>query len=532
MTNKKHTGSYYTPDYLSDFIVSRISMQLTDGDCISIFEPSVGDGSFLNALSQSNILNLYNSVQITALDINEAELNKAENSISNLDCSKSFVHSDFLSYIKEVNRKYNLIIGNPPYIKKNLLDEVQITICQEIHREAELSNNSIKNIWTAFLVKSIQLLEDNGILAFVLPSELLQVKFAEELREYIQCQFQRVEIYTFSDLLFECKGQDTIILLGFKQSNNAGVFYANIENKEQLNTSINLMKKDILVKSTVKWTHHILDSEELSFLDKLQGQLKPISFYCDSKPGIVTAANNFFIVDINTEEKYDLSAYTQPIIQKGFFVNGSVVFDNEDYNQLLSEGKPARILCFKDEDKNTINKQVRDYLKLGKDKDIPERYKCQIRKNWFVIPNISTPSDGFFFKRCHHYPKLLKNEANVLVTDSAYKVNMNEGYDINYFIYSFYNSLTLAFAELDGRYYGGGVLELTPMEFKNLPIPMSSITENGFQEFTTQFEQKSQIEDILNNNDYSILNSSIGLATEDIRKIQTIRRKLIRKRMR
>ncbi|MDR2406706.1 MAG: N-6 DNA methylase [Bacteroidales bacterium] len=531
MTSKKHTGSYYTPDYLSSFIIRRISMQLTKGKHISIFEPSVGDGSFLNALKKSDILKQYSNIQITALDINKNELDKAKNNIADIKCSKSFEHCDFLNYVKKEKRQYNLIIGNPPYIKKFFLYEKQIAICQEIHKEAKLSNNSIKNIWTAFLIKSIQLLENDGILAFVLPSELLQVKFAEELREYIKSQFQRVEIYTFSNLLFECKGQDTIILLGFKQSNDNGIFYTNIENKEQLSPA-NLTRKDILVKSDVKWTHHILDSDGLNFLHKVQQQLKPISTYCDSKPGIVTAANHFFIVDKDTEEKYGLGAYTQPIIQKGFFVNGSVVFDNEDYNQLLSDGKPARILCFKDEDKKYINKQVKSYLKLGEDADISDRYKCRIRKNWFVIPNISTPSDGFFFKRCHYYPKLLKNEANVLVTDSAYKVNMNKGHEINHLIYSFYNSLTLVFSELEGRYYGGGVLELTPMEFKKLPVPILPIANKKFESFTKSFEQKFQIEDILNKNDFSILNTSIGLNAEEVERIQKIRTKLIRKRMR
>ena len=36
MSNKKHTGSYYTPDYLSDFIVKRVSLHLTGGKTISI----------------------------------------------------------------------------------------------------------------------------------------------------------------------------------------------------------------------------------------------------------------------------------------------------------------------------------------------------------------------------------------------------------------------------------------------------------------------------------------------------------------
>jgi adenine-specific DNA-methyltransferase len=532
MTNKKHTGSYYTPDYLSDFIVNRISMQLTIKERISIFEPSVGDGSFLNALSKSGIFNQYNNIQITALDINKDELNKAKKNVADVKCSKLFEHCDFLNYIKKDNTSYDLVIGNPPYIKKNLLKEEQIIICQEIHREAALSNNSIKNIWTAFLIKSIQLLKDDGVLAFVLPAELLQVKFAEELRKYIQSQFQRIEIYTFSNLLFECKGQDTIVLLGFKKSKSKGVFYTNIENKEQLKTHQNLTKKDILVKSDVKWTHHILDSDDLNFLHKIQKQLNPISSYCDSKPGIVTAANQFFIINKDTEEKYGLSAYTQSIIQKGFFVNGSVVFDNEDYRQLLLDGKPARILCFKDEDAKHLTKQVRAYLKIGEEAEIPDRYKCKKRGNWYVIPNISKPAEGFFFKRCHHYPKLLKNEANVLATDSAYILNMNEGYEINQLIYSFYNSFTLVFSELEGRYYGGGVLELTPREFKKLPIPILGITNKKFETFTKSFEKKSQIEDILNKNDFSILSASIGLNAEEIEQIQKIRTKLVQKRMR
>jgi Predicted O-methyltransferase len=532
MTDKKHTGSYYTPDYLSDFMVNRISIQLPQEECLSIFEPSVGDGSFLSALERSEVFEKYDKVQITALDINEDELEKAKKSIPKIKCSKTFKHADFLDYVKKDKKQYHLIIGNPPYIKKNLLTDQQITVCQEIHEESGLSKHSIKNIWTAFLVKSIQKLKPNGILAFVLPAELLQVKFAEELRNYIQIQFERIEIYTFSDLLFECKGQDTIVLLGFKQSQNKGVFYTNIENKEQLDNIPVLNKKDILVKSNVKWTHHILDSDDLIFLHKIQDDLKPVKTYCDSKPGIVTAANKFFIVNRDTEEKYELEPYTQPIIQKGLFVNGSVVFNNENYAQLLSEGKPAKMLCLKDEDKAIIQEQVRAYLKIGKDAKISERYKCKIRKNWFVVPNISTPSDGFFFKRCHLYPKLLKNEANVLVTDSAYKINMTEEYDINNLIYSFYNSLTLTFSELDGRYYGGGVLELTPNEFKKLPIPMINISEEKFLQFVKQFEQKACIEDVLNENDYCILNTSIGLTMEDIQRVQKIRNRLIQKRMR
>lgn len=87
------------------------------------------------------------------------------------------------------------------------------------------------------------------------------------------------------------------------------------------------------------------------------------------------------------------------------------------------------------------------------------------------------------YLRSHNYPKLIKNDAGVLVTDSGYKISMLNGYSINDFIYSFYNTLTLIFAEMDGKYYGGGVLELTPSEFKNLPLPIVSVTSKEFDNF-------------------------------------------------
>ena len=63
------------------------------------------------------------------------------------------------------------------------------------------------------------------------------------------------------------------------------------------NNSFTLNHNNLLVESKVKWTHHFLTAEELTFLDNLKQQLRTINDICESKPGIVTAANNFFIID-------------------------------------------------------------------------------------------------------------------------------------------------------------------------------------------------------------------------------------------
>lgn len=521
--NKKSTGSYYTPEYLASFISKRVLSHFGNRSRISILEPSVGDGAFISELEKEKIIN----INLTALDINNVELKKANDKWSRR--TASFEKTDFLEFT--TSKQFSAVVGNPPYVKKNILTSKQIELSKKIHSDENLTEASVKNIWTTFLVKANTLLAKNGVLAFVLPSELLQVKFAEEIREYLKAQFERIEIFTFNDLMFECKGQDTIVLFAYKKSKSKGEYFVNITSKDSLEKEDFILRNNqLLVSSKVKWTHHFLTSDELTFIDNLKKELKTVSDYSISRPGIVTAANKFFIIDKETEKKYGLSRYTKPIIQKGLYVNGSVVFNDENIKELEQDNRPTRLLQLNDNDK--ISKKLREYLKIGELEEIPDRYKCRIRNNWYVIPNISESPDAFFFKRSHLYPKLLKNNSDAYVTDSAYKIDMKKGFNLNSFIYSFYNTLTLLLSELDGRYYGGGVLELIPSEFKKLPIPYVEINQIQFERFANDFENKSNIEQILNQNDFNILNTTLGISKENLQKLIGIRNKLKKKRLR
>ncbi len=527
MKNNKLTGSFYTPQVVSDFLVEYLSKKLKDRSNISVLEPSVGDGVFIRSIINNSFL-LNKIEKIIGIEKDELELNKISGTISIFHG----VHSDFLEYQKEDVTKYDLVLGNPPYIKKGLLKEYQIELCKEIHSFAKLSDTQPKNIWTAFLVRCIRYLNEYGILSFVLPSELLQVKFAEELRELILKEFERVEIFTFNELLFkDCKGQDTILLIGEKKSLQKGIFYCNIDKISELNNAKFKLEQNINIRES-KWTHHHLTVEESELLAKLKEKLNTVKDYCTSKAGIVTAANNYFIVNKNIVKQYGLQNLVKPIIQKGQFVNGSVVLSEEEFQILIEESKPSFLLSLDEHSRFRNNKRLLEYLKIGEDLEIHKRYKTSQRENWYEVPNIGIPPEAFFFKRCQEYPKFIKNNANVLSTDSAYIISMNGNYKVENLIFSFYNSLTLSFAELYGRYYGGGVLELTPNEFKNLPVPYVNISESNFEKFNKDFKNKNSISDICIQNDYSILKSiDNDIDHESIVAISRIREKLYRRRI-
>jgi hypothetical protein len=74
-------------------------------------------------------------------------------------------------------------------------------------------------------------------------------------------------------------------------------------------------------------------------------------------------------------------------------------------------------------------------------------------------------------KRAHDAPRLILNKVEAYTTDTAYRITA-EGTKPEMLVASFLNPLTSLSAELEGRTYGGGVLELVPSEIEKLLVPI------------------------------------------------------------
>ena len=191
MNNKKKSGSFYTPKIVADYFVKYLVQKLEAIPTITILEPSAGDGVFVNSVYK-NISISSKIEKLIAVEKDKTEIDKI--SEANTQETLSLIHADFLDYQLNNLERYSLVIGNPPYIKKSLLSEDQIEKCRKIHANANLKTRQPKNIWTAFLVRCIEFTDFQGVLAFVLPSDLLQVKYASEIRNLLLKEFERIEI--------------------------------------------------------------------------------------------------------------------------------------------------------------------------------------------------------------------------------------------------------------------------------------------------------------------------------------------------
>jgi adenine-specific DNA-methyltransferase len=128
------------------------------------------------------------------------------------------LNEDFLNY--QISTEYHFIVGNPPYfvMKKSDVDKSFYDYF-----------DGRPNIFILFIVKSLSLLKENGILAFVLPQNFLNCLYYNKTRQYINNYFTILQILECDDEYLDTK-QKTIIVIIQKKKQTILLFGKQQEN--------------------------------------------------------------------------------------------------------------------------------------------------------------------------------------------------------------------------------------------------------------------------------------------------------------
>ena len=268
-SDQKLRGGYYTPEVLADFIVKNIEINKE----INILEPSCGDGIFINSIKK--IIPKEKIKSLTAIEIVEEEANKVKNRFK--DEKFHILNEDFLNFYRNNrNKRFDLIIGNPPYIRYQYLSKEQRELQSEILKNNGIKPNKLINSWVCFLVACIELLDDKGTIGFVIPAELLQVAYAEELRKHLSNNLAEIILITFKELVFPDIEQEVIVLIGKKDKSIpvngakiAVVEFNNFDDMQNKETFDNI-EYQLIEHTEEKWTKYFLESNENELIRKIR----------------------------------------------------------------------------------------------------------------------------------------------------------------------------------------------------------------------------------------------------------------------
>ena len=278
-----------------------------------------------------------------------------------------------------------------------------------------------------------------------------------------------------------------------------------------------------------KWTSYFLENKELDLLEKVKRNMPSISTYANVEVGITTGANDYFTVPESVVTLYNLKEYARPMVGRSVQVN-SLCFTKKDWKANVNSGAKAYLLVFPSGAKDNGNDGVRAYIENGEKKGVNNGYKTGIRDEWYIIPSIKL-SDALFLRRNNLYPKFVLNEAKAYTTDTMHRVFIKEGVNKKAFVASYYNSLSFTFAEILGRNFGGGCLELMPSEVGGIYMPYRVENEALFAEIDRMLRQKRTADEILDYTDRIILHEGMGLSMEEIQIARSIWHKIMGRRL-
>lgn len=519
---EKLRGAYYTPPAIASFI---LHWGINSGHDADILEPSCGDGVFLECMRDENML--FNSV--TAVEYEATEADKAH--ALGLHDSE-VINQDFHRFCLDTEKRFDLVVGNPPFIRYQYYDANQQKLADEIFKNAKLKRTKLTNAWVTFVVGCTQLLRDNGKMGFVIPSELLMVKYAQQLRKYLAKTFNKINIISFENLVFEEIQQEVVLLLCEKNGTNEHkIEHIELKDTEGLLTldphQLKFPSKDIDFH-TDKWTCYFLDKKELDLLDKVK-KATTISSFANVEVGITTGSNDFFTVPQSVVSMYQLEEYARPMVGRSVQVN-SLCFTKRDWRANVASGAKAHLLVFTPDAKENGNDGVKAYLESGEATDIDKRYKTSIRDQWWVIPSIKL-SDALFLRRNNLYPKFVLNEAGAYTTDTMHRVFIKEGVNKKAFVASYYNSLSFAFAEILGRNFGGGCLELMPSEVGGIYLPYREKNEEIFDTIDQMLRNKATADEILDYTDKFLLQDGMSFSATEVNLARSIWHKIMGRRL-
>ena len=196
--DKKNNGIYFTSQYTIHKNIEILKPYMKH--IKNVLEPSCGSCEYILELNK-----MYNNLNIIGIEYNKIIYNSIK--IFKQD-NIELLNEDYLKYKND--KLYDLIIGNPPYyvMKKNNVEKMYYNYF-----------DGRPNIFILFIIKSLKILNDNGILSFILPVNFLNCLYYNKTREYISQYYKIIHIsYCNNDYIDT--SQETIIFIIQKNNDN------------------------------------------------------------------------------------------------------------------------------------------------------------------------------------------------------------------------------------------------------------------------------------------------------------------------
>jgi type I restriction-modification system DNA methylase subunit len=205
---------------------------------------------------------------------------------------ENIIHADTL--LSDIDTTFTVIVGNPPYVRDERLDKN--------YKNALLERYPIAvptwDLYAYFILRAYELLEEGGVLGFIVSNKWLRAEYGEPLRGFLARNVKIKEIRDYTGCnVFPTARVDPMTIIFQKSKPTEPYEFCVYKEKEEV---------QITVSSTILSAHPwILEREEVYQIKrKLEEVGNPLREW-DVKiyRGVLTGYNDAFIIDTQTRNR-------------------------------------------------------------------------------------------------------------------------------------------------------------------------------------------------------------------------------------
>ena len=236
--------------------------------------------------------------------------------LEKMDCS---ANQDFFlwhTWFKDIfdNGGFDIVIGNPPYIRQELLGMDYKTKLIATYPDV---GNGTADICVYFFGLGIKTLNNRGVLSFITSNKYLKTKYGKELRHTLSTKAAVDRIIDFFELPVFNASTDAGITILFKSASRMPTRYYPIKTLDNLNlTEITAGQYLSTIKNDSEW--QFIEDFQSTILDKLTLNTTSLKNFTNNKIyyGIKTGFNQAFIIKDKTTAQRLLNSESAPIVKR------------------------------------------------------------------------------------------------------------------------------------------------------------------------------------------------------------------------
>jgi hypothetical protein len=381
-------------------------------------------------------------------------------------------------------------VANPPYIRHHRLPSPVKAQLKTFSRQALGANlDGRAGLHIYFLIRALQVLEEGGRLAFIMPADTCEGVFAQTLWNWITANYHLEGVVTFTAEASPFPNVDTnpLIFLIRKGVGEGTFQWARVRRagtaqlKAWMADGLSGTTNDELFICRREISEGIATG--LSRAPSAATDAGPLlADFAKVLRGIATGANEFFFLTRREARQHQIPAeFLLPAVGRTRDVSGNQI-TSQSLDELDNAGRPTLLFAPDGREIDSFPPAMRDYLLKGQEAGLSKRPLIAQRRPWYRMETRRVPPILFAYLGRRN-ARFIRNLAGVVPLTGFLCVYPHQEEDE--FIDKLWEILchpeTIGNLIAVGKSYGDGAIKVEPRSLEKLPLPSRLISEAGLR---------------------------------------------------